>query len=79
MQQRGALNLKVQTYKNMELFITVDEYSQISCTQPGSTPPFCPSPAPRPKKCENLGKVATYESRDKQLLPSDLTHLAPVV
>ena len=45
----------------------------------GSTPPFCPSPAPRPKKCENLGKVATYESRDKQLLPLDLTHLAPVV
>ena len=59
-QQRGALNLKVQTYKNMELFIKVDEYSQISCTQPGLNSTllsFPPPPPPRKKK------VATYESR----------------
>ena len=32
----------------------------------GSTPPFCPSPAPPPqpkKNAKSLGKVATYESR----------------
>ena len=64
-QQRGALNLKVQTYKNMELFIKVDEYSQISCTQPGlySTLLSSSPPPPRKKNAKSLGKVATYESR----------------
>ena len=65
-QQRGALNLKVQTYKNMELFIKVDEYSQISCTQPGlysTLLSFPPPPPPRKKNAKSLGKVATYESR----------------
>lgn len=65
-QQRGALNLKVQTYKNMELFIKVDEYSQISCTQPGlysTLLSFPPPPSPRKKNAKSLGKVATYESR----------------
>ena len=64
-QQRGALNLKVQTYKNMELFIKVDEYSQISCTQPGlySTLLSFPTPPRAKKRAKSLGKVATYESR----------------
>ena len=67
-QQRGALNLKVQTYKNMELFIKVDEYSQISCTQPGllhpfALPPPLPPPPPPKKNAKSLGKVATYESQ----------------
>ena len=68
-QQRGALNLKVQTYKNMELFIKVDEYSQISCTQPGLYSTLLPFPRPSPpppppkKNAKSLGKVATYESQ----------------
>ena len=63
-QQRGALNLKVQTYKNTELFIKVDEYSQISCTQPGLYSTLLSFDRPPPKKnAKSLGKVATYESR----------------
>ena len=52
MQQRGALNLKVQTYKNMELFIKVDEYSQISCTQPGLYSTLLSFPRSPPKKMQ---------------------------
>jgi len=53
MQQRGALNLKVQTdIKTWNFLTRLMNTAKSPVHNQGSTPPFCPSPAPRPKKCE---------------------------
>ena len=62
--KRSTKSQSSDRYKNMELFNKVDEYNQISCTQPGlySTLLSFPHP-PAQKNAKSLGKVATYESR----------------